>query len=94
MFSKANLVSTLLLTIWGVGGGFLLWGMLGESLMVDHVMTDGLMKDPVDMVHIVIGSLIMAFAFSTIYGKYASGNYGAGSGISFGIWMVPDPGSG
>ena len=87
MFSKANLVSTLVLTIWGVGGGYLLWGILAEPLMVDHVMTDGLMKDPVDMVYIVVGNLIMSFGFSTIYSKYASGNYGVGSGIALGIWM-------
>ncbi|MBT8262947.1 MAG: hypothetical protein KJO05_09010 [Bacteroidia bacterium] len=88
MFSKANLVSTLVLTIWGVGGGYLLWGILADPFFTDHVVTDGLMKDPPDMVHLIIGCLIQAFAFSSIYQRFGSGSYGAGSGLSMGIWIA------
>ena len=88
MFSKANIVSTLVLTVWGVGGGFLLWGILAEPYFVDHVLTDGLMKDPPDMFHLAIGCLIQAFAFSTIYNRYGSAKYGASSGLSMGIWVA------
>lgn len=88
MFSKANLISTLAATIWGMGGGFLLWGILADPLMADHVMTDGLMKEPLDVFHLIIGTLIQAFAFATIYSKFASGRYGAASGFSFGIWLA------
>ncbi|NND61564.1 MAG: hypothetical protein HKN48_00055 [Flavobacteriaceae bacterium] len=88
MFSKANLVSTLLAGIWGFGGGYLLWGILGDPMLSDHVVTSGLMKDPPDMMYLVIGCLIQAFGFSTIYGKYGAANYGAGSGISLGVWVA------
>ncbi|MEM7185651.1 MAG: hypothetical protein AAF466_03240 [Bacteroidota bacterium] len=85
MFSKANLTSTIVNTIWGVGGGFLLWGILADPYLVDHVLTDGIMKDEPDMVYLIIGCLIQAFGFSTIYGKYGSDNYGGASGLSMGI---------
>lgn len=85
MFSKANLTSTIVNTIWGAGGGFLLWGMLADPYLSDHVVTSGLMKDPPDMVYLVVGCFIQAFGFSAIYGKYGSGNYGASSGISMGV---------
>ena len=88
MFSKANLISTVVALIWGMGGGFLLWGILAEPYMADHILLDGVMKDPVDMVYLGIGTLIQGFAFSTIYGKYGSGSYGAGSGLSYGIWLA------
>lgn len=85
MFSKANLTSTIVNTIWGVGGGFLLWGILADPYLQDHVVTSGLMKDPPDMVYLVVGCLIQAFGFSTIYGKYGAGSYGGGNGISLGV---------
>ncbi len=85
MFSKANLTSTIVNTIWGAGGGFLLWGILGEPLMEEHVVTAGLMKDPPDMVYLIVGCLIQAFGFSSIYGKFGSANYGASSGIGMGL---------
>lgn len=88
MFSKANLISTLVATIWGMGGGFLLWGILAEPYMVDHIMVDGLMKEPLEVVYLIIGTLIQAFAFATIYSKFGAGHYGAGNGFTFGIWMA------
>ena len=88
MFSKANLVSTLVATIWGVGGGFLLWGIVGEPLMADHMQMDGLLKETPDMAFLVIGCLIQAFAFCSIYGQWAKGSFGAGSGITFGAWLA------
>ena len=29
----------------------------------------------------------LSFALSVIYGKWAGGNYGAGSGANFGVWI-------
>ena len=86
MFSKANLVSTLIAGIWGMGGGFLLWGIIAEPMMTEN-MLPGLLKAEPDMFHLAIGCLIQAFGFSTIYGKYGAGNYGAKSGLSMGIMV-------
>ena len=85
MFSKANLTSTIVNTVWGFGGGFLLWGILADPYLTDHVVTSGLMKETPDMVYLVVGCLIQAFGFSTIYGKYGAGGYGVNSGISLGV---------
>jgi len=85
MFSKANLISTIVTAIWGFGGGYLLWGILADPYLADHVMTSGLMKDPPNMMYIGIGCLIQAFGFCTIYGKYGAANYGANSGLSMGV---------
>ncbi|PKA82569.1 hypothetical protein ATE92_0700 [Ulvibacter sp. MAR_2010_11] len=87
MFSKANIISTLVLTIWAFGGGYLLWGILGESLFADHMLTEGLMKEMPDMAYIFVGCLIQAFGFSTIYGKYGATAYGAASGFALGFWF-------
>jgi hypothetical protein len=88
MFSKANLVSTLVATVWGVGGGFLLWGIIGDPLMADHMLMDGLMKDPPDMMYLILGCLVQGFAFATVYGKSSEANFGAGSGVKYGAFLA------
>jgi len=88
MFSKANIISTIVLTIWAFGGGYLLWGILGENLFADHMLTDGLMKEVPNLAYIFIGCLIQAFAFSTIYGKFGATSYSAGSGFALGFWIA------
>ena len=88
MFSKANLISTLVATVWGVGGGFLLWGIVGDPLMADHMLMEGIMKDPPDMMYLVLGCLVQGFAFSTIYGKTGQDNYGVASGVKYGAFVA------
>jgi len=89
MFSKANIISTIVATIWGVGGGFLLWGLVGDPFMKDHLgSATGIMKETPDMFHLVLGCLIQGFAFSTIYGKWAGGTYTASNGLNFGLWVA------
>lgn len=87
-FSKKNLVSTIITAIWGLMGGFLLWGIIGDSLMTGHILTEGLIKVEPDMFHLAIGCLIQAFAFSAIYGKWGAGEYSPGSGLKFGLWVA------
>jgi len=86
MFSKTNLISTLITGLWAFFGGYLLWGFIGEPLLADHMMP-GLMKDPPDFLHLALGCLIMAFAFSVIYSKWARGAHSISQGIQFGIWL-------
>lgn len=89
MFSKANLTSTIVTALWGFFGGYLLWGYLSVDFFNDHLgSATGVMKETPDMMYLVLGCLIHAFAFSSIYGKWANGNFGAGSGITFGVWAA------
>lgn len=84
MFSKANLISTIVATVWGMAGGFLLWGIIADPIMKDDMMP-GLMREMPDMFHLAIGTLIQAFGFSSIYRKFGEGNYGIKSGLSMGL---------
>lgn len=86
MFSKANLISTLVTTVWGALGGFLFWGLIGDPYLMDHQGTaTGVMKEEPDMVVVVLGSLIAGFIFSTIYSKWARGSHSLSHGAQFGI---------
>lgn len=86
MFSKTNLIATLVTTVWGVLGGFLFWGLLGDPFLADHQGTaTGVMKEVPDMAVVVIGSLITGFVFSTIYSKWARGSHSLSHGAQFGF---------
>ena len=87
MFSKTNLISTLVTGIWGFLGGWVLWGMIGDPILKDHEITSGLMKEMPDMAILAIGCLIVGFAFSTMYSKWARGTHGVSHGVQFGIWL-------
>ena len=39
MFSKSNLISTLVAKIWGFMGGYLLWGILADSFLSNYLGT-------------------------------------------------------
>ena len=88
MFSKANIVSTLVTAIWGYFGGWLTWGILLKDYLSEHAGgATGVMRETPDMVYLVIGCIIVAFVFSTIYGKWGSDGFGITSGITYGIWV-------
>ena len=89
MFTKTNLISTLITAIWAYLGGFLFWAYLCVDFFNDHLgSATGVMKDPPDMFHLIIGCIIFAFVFSNLFRKWANNNYSAGSGIVFGIWLA------
>ncbi|AUP80184.1 hypothetical protein [Flavivirga eckloniae] len=87
MFSKTNLISTIITTLWGFLGGWLLWGVIGDPLLKNHVITNGLMKDMPNMAVLAIGCLVLGFAFSVLYSKWARGTHGVSHGAQFGIWV-------
>jgi hypothetical protein len=87
MFSKSNLISTLVTALWGFFGGWLLWGIIGDPMLDDHTINDGLMKDMPDMAILAIGCLIVGFALSSMYSKWARGVHGVSSGAQFGVWL-------
>ena len=87
MFTKANLLSTLVTAIWGVGGSYLLWGFIADPLMEEYV-SEGILKSEVDPIVLSIGLVIMAFAFSTIYGQFGKRDYGPLSGFRMGLLVA------
>ena len=66
--------------------GYLLWGIALVDVMEGHTITN-VMKDPPDFVMLLLSHIIASFALSNIYGKWSDGNYGAGDGFNFGIWV-------
>lgn len=89
MFSKANIVSTLVTALWGYFGGWLIWGMLVDPILTEHTSSaaSGIMRDAPDMIHLIIGCIIVGFIFSSIYNKWGRDNYGASDGLIYGIWI-------
>ena len=81
MFSKTNLISTLVGALWAYFGGYLLWEILGSSLF----------ESPSDVtpdtLHLIIACVISAFVFSTIYSKLAGGGHSLSHGAQFGLWV-------
>ncbi|MEN3323100.1 hypothetical protein VP395_05140 [Mariniflexile soesokkakense] len=87
MFSKSNLISTIVTALWGFLGGWLIWGIIGDPILKEHISTAGLMKEMPDMPLLALGCLIVGFAFSTMYSKWANATHGVTIGATFGIWL-------
>jgi len=86
MFSKTNLISTIVGAIWSYVGGWLLWSKLGASLFEGHEGTaTGLWKETPDVVHNIIAGVIVAFALSTIYSKLSTTAHSISHGATFGL---------
>ncbi len=81
MFSKTNLISTVVGALWAYFGGMLLWGILGASLF------ENINDNAPDQLHLIIACVILAFAFSTIYSKLAGGGHSLSHGVQFGLWV-------
>jgi len=86
MFSKSNLLATVVATIVMFLLGYLLWGIAAEGLMEGHVITNIFKEEP-DFVFIILGNLVSAFALSNLYGKWARGHHSAKEGAQFGAWI-------
>jgi hypothetical protein len=81
MFSKTNLISTIVGSVWAYFGGYLLWEVIGPSLFSST-------NDAVpDQMHLIIACVISAFAFSTIYSKLAGGEHSMTHGATYGLWV-------
>jgi hypothetical protein len=81
MFSKTNLISTVVGAVWAYFGGWLLWGLLGGSIF--QVVSESAGDQP----HVIIASLISAFAFSTIYSKLSVTEHSLSHGATYGLWV-------
>lgn len=81
MFSKSNLISTVVGAAWAYFGGNLIWDTLGSSLL------EGYEEATADQLHLIIACVIAAFAFSTIYSKLSGGGHSLSHGAQFGLWV-------
>lgn len=88
MFSKQNLLATLagFLTMFLLG--WIIWGFALADFYDGHTLNDIMRPDEeISMLFIALSNLISAFALATIYGKWARGYNGFGSGFEFGVWI-------
>jgi hypothetical protein len=86
MFSKTNLLTTLVTGIFLFFLGYLIWGILTVDFFTEHAgSATGVMKEEPDMLFIALSCLIQAFFLSAIYGKWAGGKHSAMEGLEFGI---------
>ena len=86
MFSKSNLLATLVAAVTMFLLGYLIWGVATVDLFEGHSLNN-VMKDPPDFLFIILANLIGAFALSTIYGKWARGHHSPKEGAEFGLWI-------
>lgn len=87
MFSKTNIIATIVNAIWAFAGGYLLWGIIADPYLSKQVRTPNVTREAPDFMWLAIGCLIMAFAFSTIYSKWARGAHSTSQGLQFGAWL-------
>ena len=88
MFSKTNLIAYLVTALWSYFGGFLLWGIIGDPLLKNHLgSATGLMKDIPDHLFLVLGCVILAIIFCIIYSKWARGHHSTSQGAQFGLLL-------
>ncbi len=91
MFSKSNLISTLVTALWAYFGGYLIWVIIATPLMEGHEGTaTGVWKETPDHLILILGCLIFAFAFSTIYSKLSGGHslfHGAKFGLAVAVML-------
>lgn len=89
MFSKSNLISTLLGFIVLFLGGYLYYEVIATSFYEGHTTASGaeVMRTEPDLVFIALGCLIQAFIISTLYSKWARGVHSAKQGFEYGAWI-------
>ncbi|TMM59426.1 hypothetical protein FEE95_08370 [Maribacter algarum] len=86
MFTKTNLISTIITAIWGFMGGYLLWGVLADSFLNNHLGTAaGVPKEVPEWGLLALGCLIQAFAFSSIFRHWDESRYTTSDGMKYGI---------
>jgi len=86
MFTKTNLISTIIAGIWSFMGGYLLWGVLADDFMNKHPGSAiGMGKEVPEFGILAFGCFIQAFILSTIYGKWISSNNTSNNALQFGV---------
>lgn len=86
MFSKQNVLATLAATVVSFLLGWGIWGFAMADFFEGHTITQ-VMKEPPEMLWLILANLVSAFGASSIYGKWARGHHSAGEGFQFGLWI-------
>jgi uncharacterized membrane protein (DUF485 family) len=88
MFSVSNLLAILASFIILFFGGYLYYGILAAGFYESHAgSATGIQKEQVDMTFIAIGCLFEAFVMTTLYSKWANGDYTVSNGFKFGAFL-------
>lgn len=89
MFSKSNLLATLVGFIVLFFSGWVFYDMIAGSFFESHATEFGTaaMRAEPEMIMIAIGCLVQAFVMSVLYGKWARGHHSAKEGFTFGAWI-------
>ncbi len=83
MFSKSNLLATLVGAIVMFFLGYLIWGLATVDFFTEHSIVNT-MKETPDLALIAVSNLIGAFILSILYSKWARGHHSLGQGFEFG----------
>lgn len=88
MFTKQNLLAAFAGSVTLFLLGWIIWGMVFMDFFQEH-SNPGITKPDAEMNLGVVyaGNLLLAWIMSSLYGKWASGNYTPISGIKFGSWF-------
>ena len=86
MFSKSNLLATLVGAIVMFFLGYLIWGMATVEFFEEHTLVN-VMKEVPNLGLIALANLIAVFALSTLYSKWARGHHSIGQGFQYGAWI-------
>ena len=86
MFSKSNLLATLVGTVVMFFLGYLIWGMATMDFFEEHTLVN-VMKETPNLGLIAVANLIAVFALSTLYSKWARGHHSISQGFQFGAWI-------
>lgn len=86
MFSKVNLTSTVFTALWGFFGGYLLWGIIADPILMNHIGSANLnMKEIPDFMFLAIGCVLVGFFFSTLYSKLSDPRNSISKGAEIGV---------
>lgn len=86
MFSKSNLLATLVGTVVMFFLGYLIWGIATVDFFNGHTLVQ-VMKEVPNLGLIALANLIAVFALSTLYSKWSGGHHSLGKGFTFGAWI-------
>jgi uncharacterized membrane protein (DUF485 family) len=86
MFSKSNLLATLVAAIVMFFLGYLIWGIATVDFFTEHTIVNA-MKEVPDLGIIALANLIASFILSILYSKWARGHHSLGQGFEFGAWI-------
>ncbi|PRX56482.1 hypothetical protein [Flagellimonas meridianipacifica] len=83
MFSKSNLLATLVAGVVMFFLGYLIWGIATADFFEEHSLVN-VMKEVPNLGLIALGNIVGAFVLSSLYSKWARGHHSLGEGFQFG----------